>query len=113
MHPKIRVYLYDENDNKFFGEGPCRLLHGVEQTGSLHQAAISMNMAYTKALSIMRQAEESLGFPLTTKKIGGVGGGGSTLTTEAKEFLHDYETYRDKCITTNRQIYDEVFADRQ
>lgn len=112
MHSKIRVFLYDDNNNKFFGEGPCRLLHGIEQTGSLHQAAISMNMAYTKALSIIKQAEESLGFPLTTKKIGGAGGGGSTLTTEAKEFLHEYETYRDTCISTSRQIYDEIFTDR-
>ena len=34
MRPVIRVYLYDENGERFFGEGPLRLLHAVEETGS-------------------------------------------------------------------------------
>ena len=47
MRPVIRVYLYDENGERFFGEGPLRLLHAVEETGSLRSAAQSMEMAYT------------------------------------------------------------------
>ena len=45
-----------------------------------------MGMAYTKALAIMRRAEKNLGFPLTARRIGGKGGGGSVLTPKAKEF---------------------------
>ena len=29
MRPVIRVYLYDENGERFFGEGPLRLLHAL------------------------------------------------------------------------------------
>ena len=54
MRPVIRVYLYDENGERFFGEGPLRLLHAVEETGSLRSAAQSMEMAYTKALNDRR-----------------------------------------------------------
>ena len=54
MRPVIRVYLYDENGERFFGEGPLRLLHAVEETGSLRSAAHSMEMAYTKALHLRR-----------------------------------------------------------
>lgn len=110
MYPEIRVYLYDENHQKIFGEGPCALLHAIEATGSLKSAALSMNMAYTKALSILRRAESVLDFPLTHRSIGGKGGGGSTLTPEAKEFLKKYETYRDACRAYNRQIYHEIFS---
>ena len=56
MRPVIRVYLYDENGERFFGEGPLRLLHAVEETGSLRSAAQSMEMAYTKALHLLRRA---------------------------------------------------------
>ena len=35
MQPNIRVMLFDEDGERFFGEGPCRLLHAIEQTGSL------------------------------------------------------------------------------
>lgn len=60
MRPVIRVYLYDENGERFFGEGPLRLLHAVEETGSLRSAAQSMEMAYTKALHLLRRAEKVL-----------------------------------------------------
>ena len=52
------ILFLDEEGQKFFGEGPCRLLHAVEQTGSLRAAAGAMGMAYTKALKLLRQAEQ-------------------------------------------------------
>ena len=58
MQPNIRVMLFDEDGERFFGEGPCRLLHAIEQTGSLRAAAQSMQMAYTKALGLVRHAEQ-------------------------------------------------------
>ncbi len=42
VRPSIRVTLFDESGERFFGEGPCRLLHAIEQTGSLRAAAQSM-----------------------------------------------------------------------
>lgn len=49
MQAVTRITFVDENQQKFFGEGPSRLLHAVEETGSLRAAAQSMGMAYTKA----------------------------------------------------------------
>jgi len=106
MISDIRVFLCDDDHLRFFGEGPCRLLHLIEETGSLRAAAMSMGMAYTKALAIMRRAEKNLGFPLTARRIGG----GSVLTPKAKEFLHDYETYRDACIQSSRELYTQIFS---
>ena len=110
MISDIRVFLCDDDHLRFFGEGPCRLIHLIEETGSLRAAAISMGLAYTKALSIMKHAEKNLGFPLTARRIGGKGGGGSILTPEAKEFLHDYEVYRDACIKSSRELYTQIFS---
>lgn len=109
MRSVTNVYLY-ENEEKFFGEGPCRLLHGIERTGSLRAAAIEMNMSYSKAISLINRAEKALKFPLTEKKIGGKGGGGSQLTPEAKEFLKRYEKYREACHEANSRIYHEIFS---
>ena len=105
MKPVTKIQLFDENGEKFFGEGPCRLLEKVEQTGSLRCAAASMEMAYSKALKLVKQAEEALGFPLTQRSEGGRDGGGSTLTTEGREFLHKYEAYRDACVQASGELY--------
>ena len=77
MKAVTRILFLDEAGDKFFGEGPCRLLRGVEETGSLRAASLSMGMAYTKALKILKNAERALGFPLTERTAGGRDGGGS------------------------------------
>lgn len=110
MKARTKITFYDEHNNKFFGEGPARLLHAIEEYGSLRTAALSMNMAYTKALKILKNAEDSLGFPLTTRTTGGKSGGGSQLTLEGKEWLTRYESYRDACIRANQQLYLEFFS---
>jgi molybdate transport system regulatory protein len=105
-----KIVFVDENGDKFFGEGPCRLMHAIEETGSLRGAAMSMGMAYTKALRLIENAEKALGFQLTTRTIGGKAGGGSRITPEGKEWLIRYENYRDACIQANQQLYLEFFS---
>ena len=109
MKPVTKIQFLDENGEKFFGEGPFCLLRLVEETGSLRCAAASMEMAYSKALKLVSQAEKALGFPLTQRSVGGKDGGGSTLTPEGREFLQKYEAYRDACVQANRELYAQYF----
>ena len=113
MKPEMRVYLMDDENRKFFGEGPYRLLRAVEETGSLRAAAGTMDMAYTKALKMLRHAEQAVGAPLTTRSTGGKDGGGSRLTPEGKELLAKYEASRDQCAEANRRIYHQIFSAEQ
>lgn len=110
MRPMVKVYLVDEKGEKFFGEGPYRLLLEVKRTGSLRQAAMELEMAYTKALKLLNRAEEVFGYPLITRAAGGRSGGGSRLTQKGEEVLARYERYRDRCRNANLQIYREVFC---
>ena len=112
MKAQTRITFFDDNNMKFFGEGPARLMHAIEEHGSLRTAALSMNMAYTKALKILKNAETALGFPLTTRTTGGKSGGGSQLTPKGKEWLCRYEKYRDACIQANQQLYLEFFSEQ-
>lgn len=111
MKAVTRILFLDQNNEKFFGEGPCRLLREVERTGSMNAAAHSLGMAYTKALKILRNAEAALGFPLTSRTTGGKAGGGSILTPEGKEWLERYEAYRDACLQVNRELYRQFFPE--
>ncbi len=110
MKAVTRIVFVDEEGDKFFGEGPYRLLKAVEETGSLHSAASSMNMAYTKALKLLSNAEKALGFQLTKRTVGGRSGGGSELTPECKDFLERYASYRDACRENNKELYDKYFS---
>ncbi len=109
MRTAASIYLYEGNE-RFFGEGPCRLLHGIEECGSLRGAAMKMGLSYNKALLLMKRAEAALGFALTDRVIGGKGGGGSKLTPEAIAFLKKYEAFRDACLEANQRLYQEYFG---
>lgn len=109
MEVLTKIYFLDDDRQKFFGEGPYLLLKEIEKRGSLRSAAISMDMAYTKALRILKTAEKAIGCPLTSRKTGGKDGGGSRLTKEGKEWVQRYGAYRKACMAANRQIYNEFF----
>ena len=111
MKAVTKITFLDDNGERFFGEGPARLLHGVEETGSLRQAAISMGMAYTKAHKIIKHAEEVLGYPLMSRAIGGKDGGGSYLTPEGKAWLQRYDEYAQACKEANQWLYQQFFGE--
>lgn len=109
MKSVTKIIFTDDNGNKFFGEGPFRLLCSVERTGSLRAAAMEMEMAYSKASKLLKQAEANLGFSLTTRSAGGKDGGGSVLTPEGKRWLRQYEAYRNACVNANQALYKQFF----
>lgn len=109
MKAVTKITFTDESGEKFFGEGPCRLLRAVEKTGSLRAAAMEMGMAYSKATKLIKQAELNLGFSLTTRYAGGKAGGGSVLTPEGSRWLSQYEAYRDACVRANQALYRQHF----
>ncbi|MBE5773563.1 MAG: LysR family transcriptional regulator [Clostridiales bacterium] len=113
MKALTRIIFMDDSGQKFFGEGPYRLLRGVGRTGSLRASAMEMGMAYTKALKILKNAEAALGFPLTMRTTGGKDGGGSMLTPEGEEWLKRYESYRDACVQANSSLYMEFFPEQR
>ena len=109
MKAVTKVTFLDEQGEKFFGEGPARLLRAVERLGALRAAARAMEMAYTKALKLIKQAEAALGYPLITRTTGGKDGGGSTLTPGGMRWLHSNEAYREACIKSNQALYRQFY----
>lgn len=110
MKPAIKVLILSDDGDKIFGEGPYQLLKAVEETGSLRQAALSMEMAYTKARKLLLNAEKGFGVKLLIPTTGGVHGGGSVLSPQAKAILGKYELFRKRSREANEVIYKEIFS---
>ena len=55
LHAVLSVRLF--TDQKCFGPGIAELLHRVDEHHSLRAAAQSMELAYSKAWTIMKNAE--------------------------------------------------------
>lgn len=91
LHPAVAVRLY--TDRKCFGPGISMLLHRVQGLRSLRAAAMDMGMAYSKAWTILREAERGLGCKLLHSTAGGKNGGGATLTAQGERLLAAYDAY--------------------
>lgn len=106
---ELHVKLCQED--KFFGKGVAQLLINIEKFGSLQRSAAEMGLAYSKAWSIIKKAEDKLGFPLTQRKIGGVGGGGSSLTDKGKEFLKRFTEFENAVYKSTDKLFEDFFGD--
>lgn len=97
---------------KAFGPGIAALLEGIEQNGSLRQAALSMNMSYNKAWSVLRESERNLGFLLVSRTVGGAKGGGSSLTEKGRDFLASYRAFCDDADAQLDALVEKHFGGR-
>jgi molybdate transport system regulatory protein len=105
-----RIWL-ENSGGKAFGEGPYRLLKGIELTGSLWDAAAGMGMAYSKARRVIQGCEQSLGFSLTHRQVGGASGGSSEVTPQAVELMRAYEALRAEVEAAIAEAYARHFGE--
>ena len=97
-------------DRKCFGPGVAQLLKLVDELHSLRAAALSMSMAYSKAWTVVRNAENGLGFHLLTSTAGGKHGGVAELTDEARQMIAAYDAYCEKLRAYGEKLFEETFA---
>ena len=109
---KVQCKLWLDNNGKAFGRGPYELLKRVEETESLHQAAIQMGMSYSKAWKVIQMIEKRLGFAFLNKKVGGRSGGGSRVTLEGKAFLRRYGRFEMDVMQVIEKAYQKHFGSR-
>lgn len=107
MHAIVSVRLFQ--DTKCFGPGIAELLSRVDRMHSLRAAAMSMNMAYSKAWRIVRETEAALGFKLLHSATGGQHGGGAVLTDDAARLLEAYRAYAAAVTDASANLFEEVF----
>ena len=105
FRPVLTVRIFGEE--KCFGPGVAELLRRVRSEKSLRAASVSMQMAYSKAWTVIRNSEAALGFKLLVSTTGGKHGGGATLSPEAEKLLAAYEGY---CSALRRFAEEEFSA---
>lgn len=97
-------------ETKCFGKGVAQLLELVDELHSLRQATQEMNIAYSKAWTVIKVAERELGFKLLETTTGGRHGGGAILTPEARRLLADYHALCDEVQAAAEASFAKHFA---
>ena len=107
FRPVLTIRIFGEE--KCFGPGVAILLRKVRELHSLRAAAMSIGMAYSKAWTILRNAQQTLGFKLLDSTTGGKHGGGAQLTPEGETLLDAYDRYCAKLRACAQELFAENF----
>jgi len=108
---KLVIQACDKDLPGVFGHGCVLLLQGIAREHSLNRAAKSMGMAYSKAWTIVKQAERELGFPLLVSVTGGRHGGGAELSPKAERLLAAYGDYCARMRAFAAEEFGRAFAE--
>lgn len=102
--------IWISNDKiKVFGKGPKELLIKIDELGSINKAAVKMNMSYSKALRLIKNIENEMNFIVLERQVGGLSGGGSALTSEAKNLIAKFEKFEKETEIAIKKIYRDNF----
>lgn len=73
-----------------FGPGKAELLERIDATGSISEAAKTMEMSYMRAWQIVKSLDTAFAEPVVLKTRGGKIKGGATLSDTGRELLRLY-----------------------
>ncbi|NLZ77266.1 MAG: LysR family transcriptional regulator [Spirochaetales bacterium] len=93
MELKSKLYLIDEQGDKFMGIGVLWLLEEIARQSSLRKAALVLGISYSKAYGMIENLEKGLDMKMLERKRGGSSREGATLTKAAERFIAVYRTF--------------------
>lgn len=96
ISPRLRVLCGDEIA---LGPGKVELLIAIAETGSIREAADSLDMSYMRAWTLIRTMNKCFAEPLVERVRGGKEGGGANLTNAGKKALDLYQRMERDCIS--------------
>ena len=105
----IKTRLTIGNSKPFYSVGPMELMEKIESYSSLKKATEAMGMSYTKALRIIRDVENELGFPVVISVKGGNDRGFTMLTEKGKQVLTVYKEIFNDVSTYAERLVNEKF----
>jgi len=102
---KSSHWIVDQDDRIVMGEGRLAILDRIEETGSINQAAKSLNMSYKTAWSKIKSTESNLKKKIvdTDKNLG------TRLTPEGKKLLERYRELKKKCMAADDRAFKKIF----
>ncbi len=94
MDIKVKLYLVDDQGEKFMGIGVLWLLEKIQQGSSLRKAASELEISYSKAYNMVRNLERNLGYPVVQRRRGGASHDGVSLTPLGQSLIELYRTFQ-------------------
>lgn len=107
--PRLKLWL-EKDGQIIMSDYRVRLLELVAETGSLSQAAATMNLSYRRAWGKVRELEENLGIKLVESEVGGAGGGHTALSPAGHALVRSYRAFQQRMAESLQQAFEAELA---
>jgi len=97
------VWLHKE-DQRFLGGDRIALLEQIDELGSITKAAKAVGISYKTAWDVVNMINNLADKPLVDRLAGGRGGGGTTLTSEGKKVVKEFQIIQEE----HRKFLDNI-----
>jgi len=88
-------------------------LETIDETGSLSKTSEKLNIPYRRIWGKIHEIEQRLGIKLVEGHSGGAGGGGTTLTPQAKDFIRRYREFQRGIEEQVEARFEETFGKQE
>ncbi len=107
--PRLKLHVRIlSNDEIAFGPGKAELLEAIQRTGSISQAAKSMNMSYRRAWQLVDTMNQCFDSALVETQTGGTHGGGAVVTEFGQTILKKFRIMENQAAQAIQQDFDEL-----
>ena len=95
MELGTKLYILDDEGQKFMGAGVLWLLEGIKETGSLLAASGKMGLSYSKARGMLEHLERATGHEMVERRKGGADRKGVRLTSYAERYILLFKQFQE------------------
>jgi molybdate transport system regulatory protein len=108
-----RFNLWIEADGQVvLSKWRVQLLMAVDEAGSISGAAEKMGVQYRLAWDRLEEMENGLGVRLVERHVGGVHGGGATLTEAGREYIQRFTRLAEEIDAVVGEQFEAAFGGR-
>ncbi|MCH7332911.1 winged helix-turn-helix domain-containing protein [Acinetobacter modestus] len=107
--PRLKLHVRILAEEQIaFGPGKAELLEAIQRTGSISQAAKSMNMSYRRAWQLVDTMNQCFQSALVETQTGGTHGGGAVITELGQMILKKFRTMEQQATQTLASEFEEL-----
>lgn len=107
--PRLKLHVRILSEEQIaFGPGKAELLEAIQRTGSISQAAKSMNMSYRRAWQLVDTMNQCFDSTLVDTQTGGTHGGGAVVTNFGLMILEKFRSIEKKAVQAIEVEFKEI-----
>lgn len=108
---KFKIWLENDDNLGVLGDGKCRLLKTIHETGSLKEAMKIHELTYRKTWDNLNKIEKMLGFQIIERQRGGLTGGKTVLSPQGQAIVRAFDHFHEQYDAFIQQALDKTLQE--